>query len=76
MLNHSDLQYSADIAEFLANFLKRIVKQIGQKFYDIFLLDHIANNCKKTPKWWFFAIFDGPTIKYYKSKVVVHKNRH
>ena len=29
--NHSDLQYSADIAEFLANFLRRIVKKMGQK---------------------------------------------
>ena len=27
----SDLHYSADIAEFLANFLRRIVKKIGQK---------------------------------------------
>ena len=29
--NHSDLQYSEDIAEFLANFLTRIVKKTGQK---------------------------------------------
>ena len=29
--NHSDLQYSADIAKFLANFLRRIVKKMGQK---------------------------------------------
>ena len=29
--NHSDLQYSGDIAEFLANFLRRIVKEMGQK---------------------------------------------
>ena len=29
--NHSDLQYSEDIAEFLANFLRRIVKKTGQK---------------------------------------------
>ena len=28
---HSDLQYSEDIAEFLANFLRRIVKKTGQK---------------------------------------------
>ena len=49
--NHSDLQYSADIAEFLANFLRRIVLH-------------------------FLAIYDGPIKKYYKSKVVVHKNRH
>ena len=31
MLDHSDLQYSEDIAEFLANFLTRIVKKTGQK---------------------------------------------
>ena len=29
--NHSNLQYSADIAEFLANFLRRIVKKMGQR---------------------------------------------
>ena len=28
---HSDLQDSADIAEFLANFLRQIVKRMGQK---------------------------------------------
>ena len=30
-VSHSDLQYSADITEFLANFLRRIVKKMGQK---------------------------------------------
>ena len=30
MLKHSDLQYSAAIAEFLSNFFKRNVKKIGQ----------------------------------------------
>ena len=30
-MEHSDLQYSEDIAEFLANFLRRIVKKTGQK---------------------------------------------
>ena len=36
---HSDLQYSADIAKFLANFLKWIVKKRGQKLIlgDIFI---------------------------------------
>ena len=29
--NHSDLQFSMDIAEFLANCLRRIVKKMGQK---------------------------------------------
>ena len=29
--NHSDLQYSVDIAEFLANFLRRIVKKMSEK---------------------------------------------
>ena len=28
---HSDLQYSEDIAKFLANFLRRIVKKTAQK---------------------------------------------
>ena len=28
---HSDLQYSEDISEFLANFLRQIVKKTGQK---------------------------------------------
>ena len=31
LLDHSDLQDSADIAEFLANFLRRIVKKRDQK---------------------------------------------
>ena len=31
MSYHSVLQYSVDIAKFLANFLRRIVKKMGQK---------------------------------------------
>ena len=43
-------------------------------FYNTF--DWNIKNCKKTIKLeGFLAIFEGPIKKYYKSKVVVHKNR-
>ena len=31
LFKHSDLQYSEDISKFRANFLKQIVKKMGQK---------------------------------------------
>ena len=53
--DHSDLQYSVDIAEFLANFLRRIVKKNGSK---IDLLYNFKN--KKSDDFYvlLFSFFD------------------
>ena len=54
---HSDLQDSADIAEFLANFLRRIVKKRDQK---LILENNFINKNSDdfyVLQLWFFDIF-------------------